>query len=225
MKIIYIVILLSISGCAHIDYARSINPHTALSEIVTKYALNSSALTCEGVSAVNCLALVHELNQLMLEHPNNKVILSVSAYALYKSGRANQAQSVINKLLNLPNPPLNALSLGINLAIEQGNLAKAKQIAQYAIDEFGTEASPYLQMASIYYAQGHYVIAANYLELAYKFGTQKSHYYYHKGLIAEATPDNALACHYYNEAIGFDAQNSQATARYAKLSVLGNCES
>ena len=76
MKIIYIVILLSISGCAHIDYAPSVNPHTALSEIVTKYALNTSALTCEGVSAVNCLALVHELNQLMLEHPNNKVILS-----------------------------------------------------------------------------------------------------------------------------------------------------
>ncbi|WP_338364464.1 hypothetical protein [uncultured Pseudoalteromonas sp.] len=223
MRNIYIFILICLTGCAHIDYVPSVNPHTALSDVVTKYDLHDTALTCEGPRAANCLSLVHSLNQLMLEHPNDKAILSLTAYALYKSGRADQAQPITDKLLNLPNPPLNSLSLAITLATEQGNLAKAKQIAQYAIDEFGTKASPYLQMAAIYYSQGRYVMAANYLELAYKFGTHKSLYYYHKGLIAEATPDNSLACHYYNQAMSHNPQYKQATVRYAKLSVLGNC--
>lgn len=225
MRTIILFFMLSLSGCAHIDYAPSVNPYDALNDIVTKYQLKSAPLKCEGAQAVNCLALVHELNQLLLEHPNNTAILSVSAYSYYKTGRNTQAQQIVNQLLNLPNPPLNTLTLGISLAIDQGNFTKAKKVAQYAIDVFGTEASPYLQMASIHYAQGGYVISANYLELAYKFGVTKSSYFYHKGLIEEATKNNSLACNYYDQAINHDATHKYAVARYAKLSVLGNCTS
>ncbi|ASM49991.1 hypothetical protein PESP_a1952 [Pseudoalteromonas espejiana DSM 9414] len=225
MKIIVIFILLTLAGCAHVDYKPSVNPYTALNNIVTKYNINTAPLKCEGATAANCLTLVHELNQLMLEHPSNTAILSVAAYSYYKSGRNSQAQQIVNQLLNAPNPPLNTLTLGVTLAIEQGNLAKAKQIAQYAIDVFGTHASPYLQMASIYYAQGGYVVSSNYLELAYKFGVNQSSYYYHKGLIEEATTNNHLACNYYDKAMSIDPHHKSAVARYAKLTVLGNCTS
>ncbi|EGI71618.1 hypothetical protein PH505_cu00020 [Pseudoalteromonas distincta] len=129
MKILYIILLLTLSGCAHIDYKPTVNPYNALGDIVKKYQLNAQPLKCEGINASDCLNLVHEVNQLMLEHPDNTAILSISAYVLYKSGRANQSQQVINTLLNKANPPLNAITLGVTLAIEQGNLAKAKSIA------------------------------------------------------------------------------------------------
>ncbi|MBH0056326.1 hypothetical protein I6F65_05085 [Pseudoalteromonas sp. SWXJZ94C] len=225
MKIFYVILLLTLSGCAHIDYKPSVNPYSALGDLVNKYQLNTQQLKCEGINASNCLTLVHELNQLMLEHPGNTAILSIAAYSFYKSGRANQAQQVINTLLNKPNPPLNAITLGISLAIEQGNLAKAKSIAQYGIDVFGTQSSPYLQMASIHYAQGSYVIASNYLELAAKFGLKNTIYFYHKGLIEEGNANNLLACNYYEQVLSVEPEHKKALARRGKLSILGNCYS
>ncbi|MFP3362466.1 hypothetical protein R0J93_02200 [Pseudoalteromonas sp. SIMBA_148] len=225
MKIFYIILLLTLSGCAHIDYKPTVNPYNALGDIVKKYQLNALPLICEGINASDCLNLVHEVNQLMLEHPDNTAILSISAYVLYKSGRANQSQQVINTLLNKANPPLNAITLGVTLAIEQGNLAKAKSIAQYGVDVFGTHASPYLQMASIHYAQGSYVIASNYLELSVKFGLNSTAYFYHKGLIEEANANNLLACGYYEQVLRAEPTHQKALARRGKLSVLGNCYS
>jgi len=223
MKYIYIILVLALSGCAHIDYKPTVNPYNALSDLVKKYNLNAQALTCEGVNASDCLALVHDINQLMLAHPDNTAILSVAAYTFYKSGRSTQAQQVINTLLNKANPPLNVITLGVTLAIDQGNLAKAKSIAQYGVDVFGTESSPYLQMASIHYAQGSYTIASNYLQLSAKFGLDNTTYYYHKGLIEEANANNIHACNYYQQALKANPNHKKAKAKYTKLSILGNC--
>lgn len=218
------LVVLFITGCASVDFLPILNPDAALNELVERYEIKQNGINCYGEKKIDCAGAASELQQLLLANPNhtNTQVLASSVF-LY-SGRQIQAQVVLDELVNQYLPPLVALIMRTDMALNEGNIKLAQRLNEQAITLYASNPKPYLQKASIYYIEGSYKQALSYLSTSLRFGLEDSIYYYHLGLINQVRNQLDQACNYYKQSLSLSPPNrALVVSRLASLEYLPNC--
>ncbi len=222
MRYLTIIVIFQLCACVNIEYKEYVDPSKKAQEIVNNYHLDYKKVNCYD-STTDCYSLINELNQLLLSHPNNEVVLTLHAHILYKSGSFERALQSLDKVVQGYKPNRMALSLAVEINTITGNLSRAKKLAMIASNLYATAPDFYMQLAAIDYASGNYQGAISNLNLAKHFGTPLPLYYFNLGLIYEKKTDFIQACHYYNRTLERQPHSQPAANKLAKLTVNRNC--
>lgn len=218
MKALIILSSILLCSCANVDYVEYVNPNLQLKKIVQKHGLNRSGLNCiDGKS--DCDGAIREINQLLLSHPDNDDINLVHANLLLKSGKNDQANYTLNKLVNQNKPQLISLMMAIELNILKNNMNRAVSLSDKALKLYGAQPKVYAQLAAIYYAKGDYIAAGKYLDISKSTGLSYPLYYYNLALISEKQKDIKKACNYYAKSLEYDASYEQSIHNRSRLSI------
>jgi tetratricopeptide (TPR) repeat protein len=132
------------------------------------------------------------------------------------AGRKQEAQRLLDKLIDIDPQNLKAVHLRAELAIEDGQLMLAEKMLKKQI-----AAQPHYslcdKLAYIYYLREDFDLAQAWLQRALDLGAPPARIDYHLGMIAEQRREPVLAQKYYEQALSQEPEFKKAAVRLRAL--------
>lgn len=217
-------------GCTHNGLQQSKgSPDERLNELLptaaSGYHININCYSQDelGNPMVDCRALAHEVEKLYLHYPHHQRITLANAMLQFEIGNTSNSQFLLDQLLSTRAKNPQAAVLRARIALEEGNLNLARNIASQHLQTSPSYYRLYEMRAASYFMEGRYNKALKELGYAEQFGAPNWRIYYHRGLIHEAQLHWAAACDNYFKVLSLSMNHDASTARLMKLQEHAEC--
>lgn len=215
--------LIVLGGCGSLGQQRTQateDPNVQVDRVLTHYQTTlASGAACHTATQgwsepVDCEGLLRETMQLYAAFPHNERVIMLAAVLAHQSGRAAQAGYLLDQLLEGHKPRPEAAVLRSRIALEEGNLSRARTLLEQQIRLNPRHPQLYETLAAVQYLDRQYAGALHSLTLAERLGAPGWRAAYHRGLIYEEQDRAAAACQQYRLAV---AGNPQFLAPESRL--------
>lgn len=217
-----------LTGCAGTgQIAEFQEPNEQLESILSTYGVSpESGVLCQHSSGSNhdCRALASELRTLNASYPEHQEIGLISALVEYQSGRREQAQFVLDLLMaNNLEPSVPVYLLRAKIAMDEGNIALARDVIHKGLRHHPGNAEMYNHLAATFYLEGRYERADASLATADKLGLAPWKTNFLLGVLHKERLEYQSACHYFANALNLNAGHKQSIANLIELSRYDEC--
>ena len=220
------------TGCVSMSGHRAavLEPNVRLDQLLALYQdARHDGRSCHEIkraySAVNdCERIQREVERLAMEFPGNERIVMANAVMQFESNRNDKAQYTLDQLLSRPGAHPEAAILRSRIAMQDGNLTRARNILQREINLSPEYAELREALAATYYLEGKYTLARSALSAAGRLGASGWRTAYHEGLLREARGEWASACRFYLIALDQKPDFRPAVSRLIGLGDNSACD-
>ncbi len=227
-----VILTIFTTACASMTEHRAseVDPDKRLDQLVALYQeVNTQGDSCHEIqrayrSIEDCMRIQREVERLQIEFPTHERIMMTNAVMQYQAGRTERAQYLLDQLLARPGAHPEAAILRSQLAINDGNTARAKALLKQQILLRPDYAELRETLAAAYYLEGKYDDARRTLAIAGRLGASGWRVAYHSGLLREAQKDWTGACQAYLSAVSQKPDFQQAISRLVGLSEYTACQ-
>ncbi len=228
----FVFLAIFMTGCASMTEHRAsqVDPDKRLDQLLALYQeINTQGDSCHEIqraysSIEDCMRIQREVERLLVEFPTHERIMMTNAVMQTRAGRTERAQYLLDQLLARPGAHPEAAILRSQLAMNDGNTARAKALLKQQILLRPDYAELRETLAAAYYLEGKYDDARRTLSIAGRLGASGWRVAYHSGLLREAQKDWAGACQAYLSAVTQKPDFQQAVARLAGLNEYTACQ-
>ncbi|MDC0662278.1 hypothetical protein [Marinobacter sp. SS21] len=203
-----LVMIVALAGCATTERRYSADaqdPNLVVRQILSQWKKQlASGVACQDDNRSgdlnDCDDLMRRLFALYSAFPRNERVQFAIAVVSYHTGRYEQAGNFLDQVLRGQRPRSEATALRARIALEQGNVERARTLLNAQIQLHPMDSMLHELMASVYFMDQHTHRAFEALAVSQRLGAPLWRIAYHRGLLFEQSGNQAAACEHYAEA-------------------------